>query len=284
MADKIYMDISHHHPITNWDKVEAQCPFIITKATQGTDFVDSTMDSIIRECESRKIPYWLYTFLNSGDELEQTKYMIYKTADKIGKMFVGYILDVEMGNSVSGVKSALDYLNTRGTKTMLYVNYRDYEKYKSVIESRPSNCAWWECRYGQNIGRYQQNYPPHNGADFHQFTDKGVVDGVRGNIDLNRICGAKSEDWFKNPKITIDEIEKVEETFEMKMRVLKKGCKGKDVESYQQMLAGYGYYTAKIDGEYGTKTVAATKKAQKDFGIKQDGEAGAITFGKFFPN
>lgn len=40
---KLYPDISHHHPVKDWNKIETNCPFIITKATQGTSFVDSAL-------------------------------------------------------------------------------------------------------------------------------------------------------------------------------------------------------------------------------------------------
>lgn len=40
---KYYPDISHHHTVEDWNKVAKNCPFLITKATQGTSFVDSAM-------------------------------------------------------------------------------------------------------------------------------------------------------------------------------------------------------------------------------------------------
>ena len=92
---KLYPDISHHHPVKDWNKIENNCPFIITKATQGTTFVDSALKKIISECEKRKIPYWLYTYLDKGDELAQAKFMVNTCKKLIGKYFVGYILDVE---------------------------------------------------------------------------------------------------------------------------------------------------------------------------------------------
>lgn len=220
-----YPDISHHHPVGDWDKIESNCPFIITKATQGTTFVDDTMEEIVRQCEKRGIPYWLYTYLNKGDELAQAKFLVKTCEDKVGKHFVGYVLDVEAGNTASGVQKAMDYLKTLGEKMMIYTMYAEYDTYKNIIKSRPEKCAWWEARYGLNDGTYNSKYPCHDGVDLHQFTSQGTCPGISDKIDLNRITGqGKSEKWFMTPKGE-KEVEEVAEKKEGCFSV-NKGAKG----------------------------------------------------------
>ena len=193
-----YPDISHWHPVKDWGKVKKNCPFLISKATQGTSFVDSTLDSFINGCEKNGIPYWLYTLLDSGREVDQVKFMVETCKTKIGKYFVGYILDVEAGNKAAHIQDALDYLTSLGGKTMLYTMYAQYSTYKNVIANRPSECAWWEARYGKNDGTYNQKYKCHNGVDLHQFTSNGSCDGISGRCDLNQIL-QKGESWFTTP-------------------------------------------------------------------------------------
>lgn len=192
----LYPDISHYHPVSDWAQVKSNCPFLISKATQGTGNVDSTLESFISGCEANKIPYWLYSYLNKGNELEQAKFLVSTCKDKVGSYFIGYILDVEAGNSASNVRSALDYLTGLGGKTMIYTGYADYNTYKSVISGRPDTCAWWESRYGKNDGTYNSKYPCHDGVDLHQYTSMGTCPGISGNCDLNRIV-QKGEDWYK---------------------------------------------------------------------------------------
>lgn len=192
----IYPDISHYHPVTNWEKIKATCPFIISKATQGTSNIDNTLNGFISGCEENEIPYWLYCYLNKGNELAQAKHMVNTCKDRVGRYFQGYILDVEAGNAASAVKTALDYLIGLGGKTMLYTMYAGYDKYADIIKNRPSACAWWEARYGLNNGSYSSKYPPHNGCDLHQYTDQGVCPGISGSADLNRLTGTKPESWF----------------------------------------------------------------------------------------
>lgn len=198
---KYYPDISHHHTVADWKEVEKNCPFLITKATQGTSFVDSAMEGIVRQCEKRGISYWLYAYLNKGDELAQARFLVKTCKDKVGEYFMGYILDVEAGNSASGVQKAMDYLKTLNEKMMIYTMYAQYDKYKNIIAARPSRCAWWEARYGLNNGKYSSSYPCHAGADLHQYTSDGTCPGFGEKIDLNRITGqGKDETWFAVPQ------------------------------------------------------------------------------------
>ena len=150
-------DISHHHTVKDWDKVKDNCPFIITKATQGKSFVDSSLKDVIKHCEKRNIPYWVYVYLNKGDELTQTRFMVNTCKSLVGKNFVGYIIDVEAGNKSGNVKGALEYLEKQGHKCMIYTMYADYTRYRSVIVNRGKNTAWWEVVSRSSFDLYFSN-------------------------------------------------------------------------------------------------------------------------------
>lgn len=241
-----YADISHYKPVTNWSLAKQNCPFLISKATEGINYVDTTLDSFIKGCENNGIPYWLYTYLRKGNELAQAKYMVSICKSKVGKNFVGYILDVEEENESANVKQALDYLVGLGGKTMIYTGYADYSKYKSLISSRPSTCAWWESRYGLNNGSYSSAYPCHSGVDFHQFTSVGNCPGITSNCDLNRLTGTKQESWFKTSGSTAadpdGEVKDNAGTFQSK------SDKFGEV-SYQGHLRDYGWSNWQCDGD-----------------------------------
>lgn len=192
-----YPDISHWKPVTDWNKAKANCALLISKGTQGTSYVDPTLDSFIKGCENKGIPYWLYTFLDKGNELGQAQFLVKTCKPKVGKMFVGYVLDVEAGNAAGDVRKALDYIKTQSAKTMLYTMYSEYNRYKGIISERGSSCAWWEARYGQNNGSYSSKYPAHDGCDLHQYTSKGSCPGITAGCDLNRLTGTKPESWFR---------------------------------------------------------------------------------------
>ena len=58
---------------------------------------------------------------------------------------------------------------------------------------------------------------------------------------------------------------------------LRSGDSGEAVAQLQEALAALGYYTGKVDGNYGTQTVTAVKALQKANGLTADGSAGEKT-------
>ncbi len=58
---------------------------------------------------------------------------------------------------------------------------------------------------------------------------------------------------------------------------LRKADSGDDVAQLQEALASLGYFTGKVDGNYGDATVAAVKAFQKANGLAEDGSAGEDT-------
>lgn len=190
------VDVSHWKTVTNWSLAKKGCEFLISKATQGTTYIDTYLDTFVENCEAKNIPYWLYTFLNKGNEIEQTKFFVEQVNKRVGKNFVGYILDVESKNTATGVQEALNYLTSLGKKCMIYTGYADISLYKKVVDNLPSNCKWWEARYGKNNGQYNQAYPPHKGCDLHQYTSVGSLPYVTSSCDLNRLTGKTPLSWF----------------------------------------------------------------------------------------
>lgn len=195
-------DISHWIPVRDWETVAKNCPFMISKATQGTSFIDSYLNTFIANCEKFRIPYWLYVFLDPGAEKAQAEFMVKVCKPLIGPFFRGYVLDVERNNQAGGVQDALEYIQTQSAKTMIYTMYAQYGMYAAAIAKRGENCAWWEARYGKNTGSYSM--PCHIGADMHQFTSKGVCPGIGNTVDLNRLTGSKELAWFTGESVQPD--------------------------------------------------------------------------------
>lgn len=59
--------------------------------------------------------------------------------------------------------------------------------------------------------------------------------------------------------------------------VYKQGSTGSTVRQIQQKLTNWGYYNYAIDGVYGSRTVAAVKKFQRNNGLTADGICGSRT-------
>ena len=288
---KLYPDISHHHPVKNWDKVAQNVGFLISKATEGTSFVDSTLDTFIKECEKRKIPYWLYVFLRRGNELEQTKFMVKTCKKKVGKYFRGYVLDVESGNGAGNVGLALEWLQKQTAKTMIYTGWADYSKYKAVIEARGKNCAWWEARYGLNNGKYVKLFTCHKGVDLHQFTSNGTCPGIPDKIDMNRLTGTLPEEWFTGAAAADPEPEAPKPAkytgdlpklpargyYQLGDGMTALTKRRADIRLVQEVTNWITGGTLVIDGCYGELTKAAVMRLQNMLGVKADGLFGEKT-------
>lgn len=218
MPKKI-IDIYHEEAITSYDDVCDSTHFIIHKGTQGTTFVDKKCKDRIKEFEKRKHPYWIYTFLNSGDELSQAKFLVNTYKNVVGDYFVGYILDIERDNSQEKCLDALEYLLSQDCKVMFYFQWASYGRYPKLIAKRSDKCAFWECRYGDNAGNKEgtdrsDKYPFHSTADLGQYTEYGSCEGVSGAVDLNKVTGnGKNLEWFMTPAGKEKKVEKRDNCF-----------------------------------------------------------------------
>ena len=283
----VYPDLSHHHAVKDWNELARSAPFLISKATQGMTFVDPSLDGFIRECEQRQIPYWLYAYLNKGDELNQTKRLVSVCKKKVGTFFRGYCIDVEAQNSAASVVLAMKYLADLGGRCMIYTGYKDYGFYKAILADRPENMAWWEARYGKNNGKYNSQYEPHEGVDFHQFTDKGECPGVDDLIDLNRLTGTKPLTWFTEKVVPDESKAYTGELPALPKRgyyTLNDGMTTlidmrPEIKKVQALVNWVNGGSIKVDGEYGRNTVAAVKLAQTNLHVTCDGEFGRVTLG-----
>ena len=295
----IYPDISHYKTVSDWKLLASETPFIITKATQGTGFVDEKLKEFVDNFNKYKIPYWVYTYLNKGGELAQTKFMV-KTCEEMGitkGYFAGYILDAELKNDPDEVLSSIKYLTGCCPKVMLYTMYSQYSHMKSAIKSR-GDAAWWEARYGLNNGKYISLFKPHKGVDLLQFSDKGKFPGLSGSgIDLNRIMesGRYDEEWYKSlayrgsyswesgknyylgefPTLPARGFYKYGDGIS---ELTDKKSRGeiKKIQVYLGWILG-DKVNILVDGKYGKKTREAVIMAQKILGVVADGEFGKKT-------
>lgn len=68
----------------------------------------------------------------------------------------------------------------------------------------------------------------------------------------------------------------LEETFDVELRYLRRGCRGEDVRSLQVLLCGCGYQIDR-DGVFGPATERAVKQYQKNVELATDGVVGPAT-------
>lgn len=139
----------------------------------------------------------------------------------------------------------------------------------------------WIARYGKNNGKCDVKYQPQvpNMVGW-QYTSKGRVGGIVGNVDMNV--------WYKELDAVYEDSTSHSNPYTEPERLLYykplARMKGNDVKWVQYELVRKGFMPSvnakgklNIDGDFGKTTSDAVKAFQKSVGIKVDGKVGAVT-------
>lgn len=138
----------------------------------------------------------------------------------------------------------------------------------------------WIARYGTNNGKMNVKYQPQipNMIGW-QYTSKGQINGVSGNVDVNA--------WYKELEAVQGTTEAYSNPYTKPTRLLKKTVpcmRGDDVRWLQFALIHHGCLSAvnakgksNIDGVLGNDTATAIGVFQKKVGITVDNKCGAVT-------
>ncbi len=166
--------------------------FVIMKATEGGDHVDRMLATHTANAERHNFVKGFYHFYNttSSASVNAANYIAHVTLDKDD---LPPILDIEReGESVDSLLHWMKIVEKHyGRKPMIYTNERFYKMY---VEGTPlEKYPLWYSRYGRkDIDR---------GARLFQFTDQGLIDGVRGSkVDINVIRRGSLQDIIKSKR------------------------------------------------------------------------------------
>lgn len=105
-----------------------------------------------------------------------------------------------------------------------------------------------------------------------QYTSKGAVSGIKGNVDMNTYFGKPTQTVYTEVK-----------TVSIKLTVLRQGAKSEEVKTVQRILKDMGYKgkngkVLAIDGDFGANTAYAVSNFQKNEGLVADKIIGAKTW------
>lgn len=155
-------------------------------------------------------------------------------------------------------KDFLDKLKDLGcNKLFIYCN-QDY--YKNYYDWSQLDYPIWLADYNG-----EPNFP----CAMQQYTSKGKVNGIKGNVDMDWLFDAS---MLKEKEETIEAPKKTSNT-------LSKGAKGESVKVLQKMLIELNYSCGKsgADGNFGKNTLSAVKEFQKNNNLTVDGIYGEKT-------
>lgn len=184
-------DISHHQGKVDFTRLKSQVDFVIIKLggsdkTGGTCYIDNRFEEYYKGCKVNNIPvgcYWFAGKKSTGIErgLAEAEY-VYKLV-KNRKFDMPIYLDFEMGNTINKKSNTdfctrfCDYLEKRNLFIGIYAS--DVNGFKEQLnDNMLVNYSHWVARYGK-----QPQYVTSWGM--WQYTSKGKLNGINGNVDLD---------------------------------------------------------------------------------------------------
>lgn len=184
-------DISHHQGKIDFTKLRSQVDFVILKLggsdkTAGTCYIDNRFNEYYKGCKENNIPVGCYWFAGKRSHglvrgLTEAEYVYSKI--KFCKFEMPVYIDFEMGDKINRETNTqycecfLNHLENRGYFVGVYAS--DISGFKEQLnDNKLVQYTHWVARYGKQP-QYVTNY------GMWQYTSKGRLKGINGNVDLD---------------------------------------------------------------------------------------------------
>jgi lysozyme len=196
------IDVSHWNGNINWATCRQNVSFALLKCTQGNGFYDHTYVYNKLGAETNKIPHGAYHyFLPAIDGALQADWFYQKANDAALKVWV---IDVEAGGT--GLEANLEKMIDRLielTTCMPWIYTSAGFWNGNINHALTHPCPLWVANYTT----LPSPAMPHGWDEWKiwQYTDKGTVPGIIGNVDMNLFNGDENNilDVFGNGEIII---------------------------------------------------------------------------------
>lgn len=193
-------DISKWQGNVNWSEAAKELDFVILRASCGTS-EDIKYERNVNACIENGIPFGAYHYVKAGtaDDAKKEALAFLKATASKKRPPVFYIADIEYEAQTKTTTEAvctafLQALRDEGCEKIgLYINTRYTWAGKAI-----DMCdIMWIPHWGKNDGnvpadKYKSSHP----HDIWQYTSKGSLAGVSGNVDLNQLTGTKPMSYF----------------------------------------------------------------------------------------
>ena len=187
-------DISKYQPTVNYDAFIADTALIILRAgyrgTGGGISKDQKFDVHANALKQRgvRIGVYFFSIATTEDKAREEARMFWQYAKDFDPLFWAGDFESE-GITKNTILAFTDELRKLGAvKVGCYVANHLYQKYDYASIKGSMDFTW--------IPRYSSTKPAYP-CDLWQYTSTGSVNGISGNVDLNRITGeGHTLEWF----------------------------------------------------------------------------------------
>lgn len=281
------IDVSSYQGTVDWQRVKADgVKGAVLKVIRKDLNPDKQFENNWAGCQNAGVPIVGVYNYSYATTLTKAK----SDAEKVVSILAGrkakVWLDVEDSMLKNLGKTLIEIINTyKGVITAAGLDFGVYTGlsfYNSFIKPYASSvdCKFWIARYpsSKTLDVSVDPSADKQPAIYHtlegwQYSSKGQVDGISGNVDLN--------EWY-GEIMTLDETVSTDCPYDVPERILKYKktslMRGNDVKWVQWHLARLGFLEQDdIDGIFGKATDAAVREAQEHYGILVDGIVGTDT-------
>jgi lysozyme len=193
-ADKYIIkgiDISHYQKEIDWAKLEKDSAlhFVFVKATEAHNFQDSIFQYNWSSLADSRLKRGAYHFFRPqvSAELQANNFIEMVT---LAPGDFAPVLDIETLDNVapqlvaSAAAQWLSFIETHyEIKPIVYSSMDFYEKY---LKAELGDYPCW-------IARYNRIEPNTTSWQFWQYSNRGKIDGIEGDVDLNVFVGTLAE-------------------------------------------------------------------------------------------
>jgi lysozyme len=188
------IDVSNHQGIVNWAKVSgAGMAFAFAKASEGTGFRDSFFDRNWQGMKNAGLLRGAYHFFRAQTNATTQANLFIQMVKRLDPGDLPPVLDVELADGASaavivqGIRQWVQRVqDALGRDPMIYTGPSFWRTQTGNSSAFSQTLPLWIAHYGVAKPTIPDNWPFHT---FHQFTDSGSVNGVSGNVDMNRFNG-----------------------------------------------------------------------------------------------
>lgn len=189
----VIADISKWQGNINWAKASKALDLVIIRTQDGIGHEDYMHRTYENAASKYKVPFGVYAFVRAGTPTEARKEArtFYNRASKNTEF---YVLDVEVKTNKKGhsmrsvVEAYVNELNKLTSKKIgLYVANHLYTSFN--LKTSSFNFVW--------IPRYSTTAPQYK-HQLWQYTSRGSVPGIAGDVDLNRLAPGTKLEYFTN--------------------------------------------------------------------------------------
>lgn len=192
ILELVGVDVSYAQGQIDWDKAANEIDFAIIQCGYGqnrTDQDDKQFKRNVEACERLGIPYGIYLYAYATNTTRAAGEAAHALRLAEGRQLsLPIYYDIEE-KGISGVAQSI--MSTFGLKIEsngYWVGLYTGEYYYNTYMSNTTRYTKWIARYNSNNGK-QGTKPNVSDVAIWQYSSKGKVSGISGNVDVNVMYG-----------------------------------------------------------------------------------------------